>query len=61
MSHGKPTGRWDPRRLPYLSEDGTGIKLQRGQAVDRMADPHLEALQPSTLNLKGDGEKSARV
>lgn len=50
----KEMGPWETA----LSEQGWDwFRLQRGWAVGRVADPHLEALQPGSFDLKGKGQE----
>lgn len=46
-----------PQETALSEQRWDWLKLQRRQAVDRMANPHLEALQPSSFNLKGKGQE----
>lgn len=48
-----------PREIALSEQVWDWLKLPRRWAVDRTAGPHLEALLPSSLRLKGKGQGEA--
>lgn len=55
MPRGK-TGRWDPRRLPYLSKDGTDSNYKENRQWTELLTLIWRPL-PGSLNLKGKGQE----